>query len=85
MTIITNTPRAGESAEQTAARSAPRNVNPAPHKAKLAFLMQDDKPLHFYQLEDGRMLIIEITNGQLAGFVADGAKRLAKCANEILR
>lgn len=58
-------------------------MQPFRHKAKLAFLMTEETPTHFYQLDDGRILMIEVTEGQVAGFVADGAKRLALRTREI--
>lgn len=53
-------------------------MKPFAHTAKLAFLTDADEV--FVQLEDRRILIVKISRGQLAGLVADGAKRLATSA-----
>lgn len=78
-TILTNTPRAGETAEQTAARSAPRgipdhrNLHP---KAKLAFLTNPGPGVFILNFQmEGRESVdrIEITKAQLGNIVVDGA------------
>jgi hypothetical protein len=76
-TVVTNTPRAGESAEQTAARSAPRGHAYDSHiKAKLAFLSQPSQGAYLInlQFENGANLRVEISKSQLANIVVDGAR-----------
>lgn len=75
-TMVTNTPRAGESAEQTAARSAPRGGPDCPVKARLAFLSQ---PSHGsctinLQFDNGANLRVELSKSQLANIVVEGAR-----------
>ena len=45
-------------------------------KAKLAYLTNVGPSALFFQCEDGDILIIEVTPGQIAGIISDGVKRL---------
>lgn len=72
---VTNTPRPGETAEQTAARSAPRNAEYP--KARLAFVSQPTPGVYLLNLDDGEKFIrVEISNKQFGNLVADGARWL---------
>jgi hypothetical protein len=72
--VITNTPRAGESAEQTAARTAPRQP-PVP-SAKLAFLTEPSPGVFHLNLrvEGADFYRLAISRGQLGNIVVDGAR-----------
>lgn len=80
MTVtITNTPRPGESAEQTALRTAPRGApsiqKPVP-VAKLAYLTQPGPGKFVLNLQlpwDVEVRRVEISRAQLGNILVDGA------------
>lgn len=78
-TIITNTPRPGETPEQTGARTAPRRP-PTPlvmaqRTAKLFYLTEPSRGVFVVNIQTwpGTADRIEITKDQLANFLVDGA------------
>jgi hypothetical protein len=82
--VFTNTPRPGETAEQTAARSAPREPHsafePAVRPAKLFYLTEPARGVFVVNVQIdmyGGMITtglvrLEITRDQLANFLVDG-------------
>jgi hypothetical protein len=77
--VVTNTPRAGETPEQTAMRSAPRGMssNPKPARiAKLAYLTEPGPGKFVLNLQfegDIEASRVEISRAQLGNILVDGA------------
>lgn len=78
-TVITNTPRPGETAEQVAARTAPRRpptpLITAQRAAKLFYLTEPSRGVFMVNIQTwpGSVDRIEITKDQLANFLVDGS------------
>jgi len=77
MDVVTNTHRAGETAEQTAARTAPRGSDTA-----RIFVLTEPEPGRFVvNCQVGEQLSrLEISRAQMVNFVADGAGMMARHA-----
>lgn len=74
--VITNTSRPGETAEQAAARTAPRGqfVDSTAWPAKLFYLSEPSRGVFIVNIQiDEALSRIEITKDQLANFLVDGA------------
>jgi hypothetical protein len=77
--VVTNTPRPGETAEQTAARTAPRGtlaIEKPAFVAKLAYLTQPGPGKFVLNIQfpwDLEVRRVEISRAQLGNILADGS------------